>query len=103
MLSLSPLLGGDSRHQDVFDRANPNQDLIWKIIVPAKERLKALSFLSSVNINAFSLFDSDESLMEILAVEHIDLHKVDVEARWELSAAAEEQRQGAVRTRKNPK
>jgi hypothetical protein len=41
--------------------------------------------------------------MEILAVEHIDLHKVDVEARWELSAAAEEQRQGAVRTRKNPK
>jgi len=64
-----------ARHQDVFDRADPDQDQISKIIVPATERLKALSFLSTVNINAFSLFDSEESLMELLAFEHIDFHR----------------------------
>jgi hypothetical protein len=44
----------------------PDQDVFWKITLPASERKKVLSDLDSMNINAYSLFDSDDSLMETL-------------------------------------
>lgn len=61
------------RHQAVFDRNEPEQDMLWKIVIPASERIKVLTALSSANVNAFSLFESEESLMEMLAIENIDL------------------------------
>lgn len=62
-----------SPHQSVFDLGESAQDLLWKIIIPASERLKVLSKLDRFNLNAFSLFASEESLMETLAFREIDL------------------------------
>jgi hypothetical protein len=51
----------------------PAQDLLWKINIPATERLKVLKLLEQHNLNAFSLFGSEESLMETLAIREFDL------------------------------
>lgn len=60
-------------HETVFSRNVPNQDLLWKFILPSTERLKVLSALDHYNLNAFSLFESEESLMEMLAFRQLDL------------------------------
>jgi hypothetical protein len=60
-------------HQRVFDLGRNDQDLLWKIEIPVTERMKVLCLLDRFNLNAFSLFDSDERLMETLAFRHIDL------------------------------
>jgi len=59
-------------HESVFSRNDPNQDVLWKFTIPATERIKVLKTLDSYNLNAFSLFDSDEALMETMALRHID-------------------------------
>jgi hypothetical protein len=69
------------KHQSVFDLKMPKQDLLWKITIPASERMKVLSALSLVNINAFSLFDTEETLMEMLAFEHLELARAERGAR----------------------
>ncbi len=58
-----------SSHEEVFTGGNaifhdPEQDVLWKIIIPISERSKAIKKLESYNINAYSLFRSEESLME---------------------------------------
>ena len=53
------------------DRYNSN-DVIWKFNLPATERLKVLKLLDRSNINAFSLFQSEESLMETMAFRELD-------------------------------
>jgi len=66
-------------HQRVFDLQKTRyprrtrQDILWKIIVPATERTKVMTLLDEFNLNAFSLFDSEESHMETLAFREIDL------------------------------
>ncbi|HEV7959627.1 MAG TPA: hypothetical protein VGP01_01245, partial [Rhizomicrobium sp.] len=40
---------------------------IYKINIPATERLKVLGMLDVHNLNAFSLFGSEEGLMQTLA------------------------------------
>lgn len=62
-------------HQEVFNRNREDQDLLRKFIIPATERAKALSRLDSYNINAHSLFGSEESLMEIIAMREFILKK----------------------------
>ena len=59
-------------HEDVFARSNPRQDVLWRFDIPWTERLKVLKLLDSYNLNAFSLFDSEESLMETLALRELD-------------------------------
>jgi hypothetical protein len=54
-------------HESAFDRNDQNQDLLWKFTIPVSERNKVLRLLDSYNINALSLFSSEESLMETLA------------------------------------
>jgi hypothetical protein len=61
-------------HQKVFDLGRSDQDLLWKIEIPITERIKVLRLLNRFNINAFSLFDSEESLMETLACRYLDLN-----------------------------
>lgn len=48
------------------------QDVIFKITLPSDIRLDALTRLDAFNLNAFSLFGSEESLMETMAVREID-------------------------------
>jgi hypothetical protein len=61
-------------HDEVFGQKNHfKQDLLWKMTIPAKERLKVLRFCDKVNLNEFTLFDSDEALLEMQAMRVFDL------------------------------
>jgi hypothetical protein len=53
-------------HQRAFDNRRPKQDLLWKIEIPSTERVKILRLLNDYNLNAFSLFDTEESLLETM-------------------------------------
>jgi hypothetical protein len=55
-------------HDTVFNMGRSDQDVLWKINIPAAERRKVLGILDEFNLNAFSLFGSEESLMETLAL-----------------------------------
>ncbi len=54
-------------HEHAFNERGTYQQFKWKIDIPSTERIKVLKFLDSVNINAFSLFGSIESLMTTMA------------------------------------
>ena len=54
----------------------PNIDVIRKFNLPATERLKVLKLLDRSNINAVSLFQSEESLMETMAFRELDCHRL---------------------------
>ena len=70
-------------HETFFDRpTSPGlsslQDVLWKFNIPSTERLKVLRLLNDdYNINAFSLFGSEESLMETMALRELDLRPSD--------------------------
>jgi hypothetical protein len=59
-------------HEDIFKQDDTHQDLLIKIIIPRVERIKVLSYLNEVNINYFSLFQSEEALMKTLAFKEIE-------------------------------
>jgi hypothetical protein len=58
-------------HEEVFASGPQGQDIIRKFELPTSERLKILSRLDKYNLNAFSLFGSEESLMHTVAVREI--------------------------------
>jgi hypothetical protein len=60
-----------AHHQDPFAGNREDQDELWKFNIPASERHKILKRLEQYNINAFSLFGSEESLMETLSFREI--------------------------------
>jgi len=62
-------------HEGVFSRNVQHQDVLWKFTIPATERVKVLKKLDSYNLNAFSLFESEEALMETMAFRHIDFKR----------------------------
>ena len=51
----------------MFDHGPRQQGICWKITIPATERAKVLQELNDYNVNSFSLFGSEESLMDTLA------------------------------------
>ncbi len=53
-------------HQRVFDNPRPNQDFLGKFDIPSIEREKIIRLLDQYNLNAYSLFESEESLLETL-------------------------------------
>ena len=63
-------------HDSVFRvKDTLKQDLLWKITLPASERMKVISFLDKFNLNEFTLFDSEEALLEMLAMRVIDMRE----------------------------
>jgi len=60
-----------ARHEEAFSQRLGVQDLLWKINVPMSERLKVLKKLDVMNINAYALFGSEESLMDAMAKREI--------------------------------
>lgn len=56
-----------SEHESIFsatgNKMHP-QDKLWKITIPASERITVLKALEAYNINAYSLFRSADSLIE---------------------------------------
>lgn len=63
------------RYDTVFESGPRQQGLCWKFTIPATERTKVLKVLDAYNLNAFSLFESEESLMETLAVREFDFQE----------------------------
>ena len=63
------------RHDTVFGRGSDTQDALWKFTLPWTERVKALKSLDEHNVNAFSLFESNEALLETLALRRLTLEK----------------------------
>jgi hypothetical protein len=59
-------------HQSVFEEKDTQQDLLWKFNLPWDERTRVLQMLDAYNLNAYSLFDSEESLMETIATRELD-------------------------------
>ena len=57
-------------HEHAFrNPASKNrQDQLWKIDIPAKERSAALKRLETMNVNAFSLFGSEDALIRAVAI-----------------------------------
>ncbi len=53
-------------HQKVFDNPHPKQVFLGKFDIPSTEREKVLGLLDQYNLNAHSLFESEESLLETL-------------------------------------
>ena len=55
------------RHDLVFGEKRGRQDLLWKYELPASEADRVLSELDLSNLNAYSLFGSEDSLFHTLA------------------------------------
>lgn len=60
-------------HESAFANIRGDQDRLWKFVVPARERMKVLRCLLDRGIDAYSLFESEESLMEKLALREMFL------------------------------
>jgi hypothetical protein len=61
-----------AHHEAVFAQTKRGQDLLWKINIPSTERVKVLKLLDAHNLNAFSLFGSEESLMDTMALRQLE-------------------------------
>lgn len=61
-----------ANHEDVFARQDTEQDLLWKFILSGHLRLEVLRELDAYNLNAFSLFQTEDRLLETLALREID-------------------------------
>jgi hypothetical protein len=60
-------------HESVFDRNDPRQDILIKIVLPIKYRKEALIQLNDYNINHFTLFQSEDSLIKALETKRFDI------------------------------
>jgi hypothetical protein len=59
-------------HEDAFSKGSVVvQDVIRKFVLPVSERTKVLGILDKYNLNAFSLFGSEESLMHTVAMREL--------------------------------
>lgn len=61
-----------SSHEAAFSDPTTDQGALTKYTLPVSEREKALKQLQRMNVTAFSLFGSEESLMEMLAYQEIE-------------------------------
>jgi hypothetical protein len=57
-----------------FDpNAERQQDIIFKFVIPRRETIAVLRELHQYNLTAYSLFGSEESLMETLSIRESEL------------------------------
>ncbi|UCG56767.1 MAG: FRG domain-containing protein [Phycisphaerales bacterium] len=59
-------------HEEAFARNDSTQDVLTKFLVPKTERARVLEKLHMMNITAYSLFGSEESLCASLAYNEIE-------------------------------
>lgn len=71
-----------SEHEQVFANQRGNQDLLWKYNIPISERNKVLKELEEYNLNLYSVFGSDESLMATMASRQFHLDDDDYTGYW---------------------
>lgn len=63
-------------HSRIFEQDKEYQDILIKITMPSSERLKALEGLSDYNINHFTLFQTEDSLVKALSIKEFDLNGI---------------------------
>jgi len=63
-------------HEDALNHGLGIQDVLTKYILPRSERPKVLERLYAMNINAYSLFGNEESLMETLAYKELERNRL---------------------------
>jgi len=56
-----------SNHEHVFDKEKQEQDYLWKIVAPSSIAPEVLTELDSMNINALSLYGSEDALIETIS------------------------------------
>jgi hypothetical protein len=59
-------------HEEAFARNNDGQDVLTKFVIPKTERVNVLDKLHMMNITAYSLFGSEESLLAYMAYKEIE-------------------------------
>ncbi|MBZ5562104.1 MAG: FRG domain-containing protein, partial [Acidobacteriia bacterium] len=64
-------------HEEITSGADGVQDVVWKLNIPWSERRKVVNMLDAYNLNSFSLFGTEESLMEMLVVREMEFAKGD--------------------------
>lgn len=67
-----------ARHEDVVSMNETKQDRLWKFNIPVSERVKVLRKLNKMNINSFSLFGTEDRLMDTIATNEILLRNRDL-------------------------
>ena len=60
-------------HEEAFK--SDHRGFLWKLNIPRSKRGTALRFLDSVNLNAYSLFGTEESLVQTLASRELEIPK----------------------------
>lgn len=60
-----------ANHELVFRNSDERQDRLWKFNVSNTERNHALKSLNKMNINSYSLFGSEDSLVESISTNEI--------------------------------
>lgn len=60
-----------SHQQALLDTNDDDQELVWKINLPASLRLTVLKHLDQFNLNAYSLFGSEDTLVETVAMREV--------------------------------
>lgn len=56
-----------ANHQSVFLNEDENQDQLWKFNIPIDQRNNVLKSLNKMNINSFTLFGTEDSLIESIS------------------------------------
>ena len=62
-------------HDLVYGTSQNDQDLLWKFTLPASERTRVMRLLDANNINAYSLFQTDEALLRTIATRELLLRE----------------------------
>ena len=60
-------------HAEAFAEQRSVHGPLWKFTIPSSQRLQVLGTLQEMNVNAYTLIGSDESLVEMLAFREVDL------------------------------
>ncbi len=58
-------------HERVFESNDPDQNFLTKVIIPGNQKRKALDYLNRFNLNAYSLFQNEESLLRTIAFQKL--------------------------------
>ncbi|MDQ6967593.1 MAG: hypothetical protein Q9M14_02785 [Mariprofundaceae bacterium] len=56
-----------SSHEKALEKTSGRQDIMQKFVLPANLRAEVLAELDAMNINAYTLYGSEEGLAEMLA------------------------------------
>lgn len=62
-------------HETVVDGDGKDQDLLWKLVIPITERQAFIEHIQRMNINPYSLFETEDSLMEDIYISEMLLRE----------------------------